>query len=220
MTTLSHKAARKLRKAKKRSHPPLSLTDRERLRNKIFTVTPSDSWTEHATGEAERAGMRATTQRLLTKLADMGIFPPAGDRVQMTRCARCGHIFPPPYLVGVFVFEICQDCAIQPSNSVQEFHSGRDAKHTALLEILKQAHLKDTEIAALCHRWEGMSQHGIAALMDRSQTWVRQLLLSANAKLQAAGIRLPDPPKPPAKRAEVQFMDTRSLEKLAAKQSH
>jgi hypothetical protein len=161
--------------------------------------------------------MRPTTARLLAKVAEMGIFPPVGDRVRMARCDRCGHTFPPQYLVGVFVFHVCQDCAVRPAVSDHETHSVRDARRTVLMQILRQAHLRDTEIAALCHQWEGISQRGIAALMNRSKTWVRQLLLSANAKLQAAGIQLPDPPKPAGKRPEVEYMDSRALEQVAAK---
>lgn len=217
MVAISHRAARKLRKALKKSHPPLSLAERDRLRNKLFAVTPSEPWTDHAATEAERAGMRPTTARLIAKVSDMGIFPPPGDRVHMGRCDRCGHHFPPQYLVGVFCFRICQDCATSPAVSDHEIHSVRDARRTVLMQILRQAHLRDTEIAALCHQWEGVSQRGIAVLMHKSKTWVRQLLLSANAKLQAAGIRLPDPPKPPRSKPELAYMDSRSLELAASR---
>lgn len=217
MVATPHRAARRLRKAQKRRHAILSLVDRERLRNKLFRVTCSDSWTDHATSQSESAGFTPTTAKLLAKVAECGIYPPAGDLIHMGRCDSCGHIFPPAYLVTVFMFRICSDCAVRPSVSDLETYSVRDARYSVLMQILKNAQLNEPEIAALCHQWEGLSQRGIAALMNRSKTWVRQLLISANRKLAEAGITLPDSPRPSNRKPDLAFMDSRHLELTASR---
>lgn len=217
MVARPHQAARRLRKANRKVHPPLSVVDRDRLRNRIFVVSCSDSWTDHATSQAERAGFTPTTSKLLARISECGIYPPPGDRVQMLRCDSCQHFFPPTYLVSVFSFHVCQDCAYRPAVTDHETHMVRDTRHTILMEILKHAHLKDSEIVALCRQWEGMSQRGIATVMNKSKTWVRDLLISANRKLSEAGIRLPDPPKASRKLPEVLYLEPRALERLPSR---
>lgn len=204
---------RRRRKAQRHRHPPISPTDRERLRAKIARSTCSATWTDAAAAMAERCGMTATAQRFTARLAELGIYPPPGDRVHMARCDACRRLFPPQYLIGLFHFRICSDCAIRPAVSDREWEIYRGARAAMLVEILRHAHLSDAEIAALCHRWEGLGQRGIAAMMDRSKTWVRQLLISAERKLREAQISLPEQPATQPRRPELIYMSTEQLER-------
>lgn len=92
--------ARRRRKAEKRARKarPLTLSDRDRLRNKVIGVTCSEPWTDYCVEGAACFGVDPVSTHVPRQLDDLGIYPIDGMKPCCCSSCRGKRYWPPSYI--------------------------------------------------------------------------------------------------------------------------